>query len=42
VSEPLGACRFPDGLGGTQCASPLTKSRCDAKGGDFTPDDRCD
>lgn len=40
--EPTGACRYTDGLGGLQCESPVTKSQCDAKGGDFTPDDRCD
>ena len=41
VSEPTGSCRYADSFGQIQCESPVTKSYCDGKGGQFVEGGRC-
>ena len=41
AADPLGSCRYADGLGQMQCESPVTKSYCDSRTGFFTPGGRC-
>jgi hypothetical protein len=39
--DPTGSCRYADTFGQMQCESPVTKTYCDSKSGQFVPNGRC-
>lgn len=40
-AEATGSCRYADTFGQMQCESPVTKTYCDGKSGQFVPNGRC-
>ena len=41
LADPTGSCRYADAFGQIQCESPVTKSYCDDKNGQFVEGGRC-